>query len=151
MKFGYAIPNNQGVEKVTDLVNLAREAEALGYHSVWVSEHLFNTAYVAKRLGNRPYHEALTVLTAISGATEKIHLGTSVLVLPWHHPVRLAKMIATLDQLSVGRVILGVGVGITREEYDALGVSFRRRWAAGLLPPTQIGGPLGLRAFGENS
>ena len=129
MKFGYAIPNNQGVEKVTDLVNLAREAEALGYHSVWVSEHLFNTAYVAKRLGNRPYHEALTVLTAISGATEKIHLGTSVLVLPWHHPVRLAKMIATLDQLSVGRVILGVGVGITREEYDALGVSFTERGA----------------------
>ncbi|HAD09535.1 MAG TPA: LLM class F420-dependent oxidoreductase, partial [Porticoccaceae bacterium] len=67
---------------------------------------------------------AATVLTAISGATEKIPLGTSVLVLPWHHPVRLAKMIATLDQLSVGRVILGVGVGITREEYDALGVSF---------------------------
>lgn len=129
MKLGYAIPNNQGVAGVADLVDLAREAEHLGYHSAWVSEHLFNTAYVAKRLGNRPYHEALTVLTAIGGATEKIHLGTSVLVLPWHHPVRLAKMIATLDQLSGGRVILGVGVGITREEYDALGVSFSERGA----------------------
>lgn len=129
MQLGYAIPNNQGVEKVADLVDLAREAEDLGYHSAWVSEHLFNTAYVAKRLGNRPYHEALTVLTAIGTATEKIHLGTSVLVLPWHHPVRLAKMIATLDQLSGGRVILGVGVGITREEYEALGVSFAERGA----------------------
>lgn len=129
MKLGYAIPNNQGVEKVSDLVALARNAESLGYHSAWVSEHLFNTAYVAKRLGKRPYHEALTVLTAIGGATEKIHLGTSVLVLPWHHPVRLAKMVATLDQFSGGRVILGVGVGITGEEYEALGVPFTERGA----------------------
>jgi len=127
MKLGYAIPNNQGVEKVSDLLELAGDAEQLGYHSVWVSEHLFNTAYVAKRLGNRPYHEALTVLTAIAGATETIHLGTSVLVLPWHHPVRLGKMIASLDQFSAGRVILGVGVGITLDEYDALGVSFSQR------------------------
>ncbi len=127
MKLGFSIPNNQGVEKVSDLVALANEAERLAYHSVWVSEHLFNTAYVAKRLGNRPYHEALTVLTAIAGATQTIHLGTSVLVLPWHHPVRLAKMIASLDQFSEGRVILGVGVGITQDEYDALGVSFTKR------------------------
>jgi probable F420-dependent oxidoreductase len=127
MKLGYAIPNNQGVEKVTDLIALACEAERLGFDSVWVSEHLFNTAYVAKRLGNRPYHEALTVLTAVAAATTTVQLGTSVLVLPWHHPVRLGKMIASLDQFSEGRVILGVGVGITRDEYDALGVSFTKR------------------------
>ncbi len=127
MKLGYAIPNNQGLKKVSDLVDLASEAERLSYHSVWVSEHLFNTAYVAKRLGNRPYHEALTVLTAVAAATTTVQLGTSVLVLPWHHPVRLAKMIASLDEFSEGRVILGVGVGITRDEYDALGVSFSKR------------------------
>jgi probable F420-dependent oxidoreductase len=127
MELGFCIPNNQGVEKVSDLVSLAREAEQLGFHSVWVSEHLFNTAYVAKRLGSRPYHEALTVLTAITGATRTIKLGTSVLVLPWHHPVRLAKVLASLDQYSEGRVILGVGVGIIRDEYDALGVSFADR------------------------
>ena len=127
MELGFSIPNNQGVEKVSDLVSLACEAEQLGFHSVWVSEHLFNTAYVAKRLGNRPYHEALTVLTAIAGATSAIKLGTSVLVLPWHHPVRLAKTLASLDQFSEGRVILGAGVGITRDEYDALGVSFSNR------------------------
>lgn len=127
MKLGFSIPNNQGVDKISDLVALATEAEQAGFDSVWVSEHLFNTAYVAKRLGNRPYHEALTVLTAVAAATTTIHLGTSVLVLPWHHPVRLAKMVASLDQFSEGRVILGVGVGITRDEYDALGVSFSQR------------------------
>jgi probable F420-dependent oxidoreductase len=127
MKLGFCIPNNQGVEKVSDLVALAREAEQAGFHSAWVSEHLFNTAYVAKRLGNRPYHEALTVLTAVAAATTTICLGTSVLVLPWHHPVRLAKTVASLDEFSRGRVILGVGVGITRDEYNALGVSFSDR------------------------
>ncbi len=127
MKLGFSLPNNQGVEEISDLVALACDAERLAFHSVWVSEHLFNTAYVAKRLGNRPYHEALTVLTAVAAATTVVRLGTSVLVLPWHHPVRLAKTIASLDQFSGGRVILGVGVGITRDEYDALGVSFTRR------------------------
>lgn len=127
MQLGYAIPNNQGVAKVSDLVALAGDAERLGFHSVWVSEHLFSTAYVAKRLGNRPYHEALTVLTAVAAATSKVYLGTSVLVLPWHHPVRLAKMLASLDHFAEGRLILGAGVGVTRDEYAALGVSFERR------------------------
>ena len=89
MKLGYAIPNNQGVSNVTDLILLGQRAEALGYNSVWVSEHLFHASYVAKRLGDRPYHDPLTVLTAVAGATERVRLGTSVLVLPWHHPARL--------------------------------------------------------------
>ena len=127
MKFGYSIPNNQGVENPNDLVALAVKAEQLGFSSVWVAEHLFHSSYVAERLGDKPYHEALTVLTAIACSTKTVRLGTSVLVLPWHDPARLGKMIATLDQLSGGRVDLGVGVALTEDEFKNLGVDFASR------------------------
>ncbi|MEC9239024.1 MAG: TIGR03619 family F420-dependent LLM class oxidoreductase, partial [Pseudomonadota bacterium] len=127
MKLGFSLPNNQGVAHVNDLVTLAIEAESLGYHSVWVSEHLFHATYVASRLGDAPYHEALTILTAVAGATSKVRLGTSVLVLPWHHPVQLAKRVASLDDYSEGRVSLGVGVAQTEDEFENLGVPFSHR------------------------
>ena len=127
MQLGYSIPNNQGVDDPHDLVALAQYAEQLGYHSVWVSEHLFHAEYVARRLGDKPYHDPLTVLTAVACATEQVRLGTSVLVLPWHHPARLGKTIATLDHFSRGRVDLGVGVAVTEDEFDNLGVDFRSR------------------------
>lgn len=127
MRIGITLPNNQGIERLDDMVALAVDAEAAGVHSVWVSEHLFHASYVEQRLGARPYHEALVVLTAVAQATRRIRLGTSVLVLPWHHPVRLAKTIASLDWLSDGRVILGAGVGAAADEYAALGVDFAAR------------------------
>ena len=126
MLFGVSLPNNQGAS-MRDIVRLACAAEALGYDSVWVSEHLFHASYVAERLGDRPYHEALTALTAVAAATSRVRLGTSVLVLPWHHPVRLAKQIASLDEFSDGRVTLGVGVAQTDDEYANLNVPFHRR------------------------
>ena len=127
MRFGFCVPNNQGIEDPAELLELARLAEQLGYDSVWVSEHLFHASYVAERLGQRPYHEALTVLSIIAAATTRVRLGTSVLVLPWHHPARLAKTFATIDQLSKGRVTLGVGVGAAPDEYQALGVPYEAR------------------------
>lgn len=127
MKVGFGIPNNYGVEDPNDLVALAVTAERLGYASVWVREHLYHSTYVAERLGDRPYHDALTVLIAIAGATKTVRLGTSVLVLPWHHPARLGKMVATLDHLSRGRVALGVGVAVTEDEFENLGVDFKTR------------------------
>ncbi len=81
MLLGYSVPNNQGVTAVSDLVNLAAQAEAVGYNSVWVSEHLFHSTYVARRLGDKPYHDPLTVLTAIACRTRRVRLGTSVLSL----------------------------------------------------------------------
>lgn len=127
MHLGVALPNNQGVEDPADLVALGREAEGLGFESLWVSDHLFHAGYVGERLGDRPYHEPLTVLAAVASQTERAQLGTSVLVLPWHHPVRLAKTLATLDALARGRLIVGVGVGVTEDEYAALGVPFAER------------------------
>lgn len=129
MDFGISIPNNQGIASVRDLVTVATDAESLGYDSVWVSEHLYHASYVAARLGDRPYHEALTVLTAAATVTTRVRLGTSVLVLPWHHPARLAKQIATLDQLSAGRVVLGVGVAQTADEFANLGIPYTTRGA----------------------
>lgn len=129
MRFGVSIPNNQGVSSVRALLDVAVSAEALGYDSVWVSEHLFHASYVAARLGDKPYHEALVVLTAAAVATRRVRLGTSVLVLPWHHPVRLAKQIATLDELSGGRVDLGVGVAQTPDEFANLNVPYAGRGA----------------------
>ena len=127
MDFGFSLPNNQGALRVRELAELAQGAEAAGCRSVWVSEHLFHTTYVAERLGTAPYHEPLTVLAAAALRTSMVELGTSVLILPWHHPVALAKRIASLDDLSQGRVVLGVGVAIARDEYAALGVDFESR------------------------
>jgi probable F420-dependent oxidoreductase len=127
MKFGYSIPSNQGFENVHTLVDLAALAEQQGFDSVWASEHLFHSSYIAERLDNRPYFEPLTILTAVAAVTSKVRLGTSVLVLPWHDPPRLGKTVATLDHLSNGRVSLGIGVAMTEDEFENLGVDFKTR------------------------
>lgn len=129
MKIGIALPNNWGVDDPNDLVDLAVRAEDRGFASVWTGEHLVNVAYVRARIGERPYHHCLAVLSAIAARTQRIALGTSVLVLPFHHPLDVAKYVATLDQISRGRVILGVGVGNIREEFEALGVPWEKRGA----------------------
>ena len=127
MRFGYSIPSNQGFTDVHELVDLAALAERLGFDSVWASEHLFHSSYIAERLDNRPYYEPLTILTAVAAVTSKVRLGTSVLVLPWHDPPRLGKTVATLDHLSNGRVSLGIGVAMTEDEFENLGVDFKTR------------------------
>ncbi len=118
MRFGFVLPNNWGVGDVRAVVELARVAEEVGFDAVWVNHHVLNAGYIAERLGNRPYHDPLTVLTAAAMITERVELGTSVLVLPYLHPVVLAKQLATLDRLSGGRVVAGVGVGTLQEEHE---------------------------------
>ena len=117
------------MEDAHGVVDLAVRAEELGYESVWASEHVFNVSYVYDRIGNRPYYEPLTMLTYVAANTTSIGLGTSVLVLPYHNPIRLAKVAATLDVLSKGRLMLGVGVGVIEEELEAMGSSFEDRGA----------------------
>ncbi len=127
MKLGFVLPNNWGIPDVNDVVALAVEAEELGLDSVWVNHHVLNVGYIEDRLGERPYHDALTVLAAAAARTERVKLGTSVLVLPYLHPMVLAKTLATIDQLSRGRVIAGLGVGSLPEENAALGVGYDDR------------------------
>ena len=127
MKLGFVLPNNWGLPDVGDVVALAVEAEERGFDSVWVNHHVLNVGYIAERLDTRPYYDALTVLTWAAATTSEVKLGTSVLVLPYLHPMVLAKELATLDQLSGGRVIAGLGVGSLPEENELLDVGYDDR------------------------
>ncbi len=129
MKFGYVTPQNWGLSSPQDVTDLAIRAEQMGFDSVWVNHHILNLGYIYDRLEGRPYYDALTTLTWIGALTERVRLGTTVLVLPYLNPIVLAKSVATLDAMSGGRVTLGVGVGMLREENEALGSDFATRGA----------------------
>ena len=126
-QFGVTIPNNWGVSDPHEVLSLGPEAEQLGYDSIWVMDHLFNAGYIKERLEDRPYYHPMAMLSYMSATTSRVMLGTSVLVLPYHNPVELAKYAATLDQMSGGRVTLGVGAGAMTEEFEALGIPMRER------------------------
>ena len=126
-QIGVTIPNNWGVADPQQVLALGPEAEQMGYDSIWVMDHLFNTGYIRERLEDRPYYHPMAMLSYMSATTSRVTLATSVLVLPYHNPVELAKYAATLDQMSGGRVTLGVGVGAMTEEFEALGIPMERR------------------------
>jgi probable F420-dependent oxidoreductase len=114
------------------LVEQARLCERLGYDSVWGNDHVTTQDYVRELFpGKYPnFYEPLITLAAIAGTTQRIRLGTALLVLPMREPVYLAKQVLTLDQMSNGRFILGVGIGAYREEFTAWGgkrIEGRRR------------------------
>lgn len=122
---GVLLPSRDAVVLGTsagELVAMACEAEELGYDSVWLGDSV-----VA-----RPRYDPLVSLAAIAARTDRVGLGTAVLVAPLRHPVHLAHTVACLDQLSGGRVILGVGAGPSygpaRKEYASVGVPFERRF-----------------------
>jgi probable F420-dependent oxidoreductase len=129
MRIGISLLNNWGIEDPDTVVELGVRAEALGFDSVWAHDHVFNVGHVLDRIGGRPYYEPLTVLSFVAARTRRIRLGTSVLVLPYHNPIRLAKTAATLDVLSGGRLILGIGVGAIQKEMEAMGTPFKVRGA----------------------
>jgi probable F420-dependent oxidoreductase len=129
MRIGVSLLNNWGIEDAQALVGLATRAEALGFDSVWVHDHVFNVGHVFDRIGGRPYYEPLTLLSFVAARTQRVRLGTSVLVLPYHNPIRLAKTAATLDVLSGGRLVMGVGVGAIETEMEAMGSPFKERGA----------------------
>src|SRR5690606_20735772 len=107
------------------LARAARDAEAAGADDLWVSDHPILPAG-----STRPpesFHDALTVLTWAAAVTRRAGLGTSVLVAPYRSPVLLARSLASLDALSDGRVIAGLGAGWMEREFEALGVPFRER------------------------
>ena len=129
MRIGISLLNNWGIEDAEALVELGVRAEALGFDSVWTHDHVFNVGHVLDRIGGRPYYEPLTLLSFVAARTRRVRLGTSVLVLPYHNPIRLAKTVATLDVLSGGRVLLGIGVGAIEKEMEAMGTAFKTRGA----------------------
>ncbi|MEV4240427.1 LLM class flavin-dependent oxidoreductase [Nocardia sp. NPDC050408] len=110
----------ENADDLDDVVETARTAEQLGFDHIVAGSHV-----LAGELGVT--HEPLIMLSAIAGATSRIGIATSVLILPLYNPVVLAHQTATLDRLSRGRFALGVGTGWDRAEFDAVGVPFKER------------------------
>jgi probable F420-dependent oxidoreductase len=142
VEFGISLPGRGPLAKPDQVLAIAAKADTLGYASIFVTDHVVLPASMARSVypysatGQLPggaaqdYLEPLAMLGALSRATRRARLGTSVLVVPYRHPLVTAKTLATIDQLSGGRVILGAGVGWLREEFEAVGApAFEERGA----------------------
>ena len=139
MKVGI-IPVNIGVESVEQIVGLAKLAESLRYESVWTFEHVivpidYESKYPynsSGKMGMPPetnFVDPLIALTAVAAVTKEIRLGTGVNILSQVNPLYMAKQAASLDFVSNGRFMLGVGIGWLKEEFEALGVPYEKRGA----------------------
>lgn len=115
---------------IEDLAQIAESADRLGYHHLTCSEHIALPAAERARRGTR-YWDPLATFGYLAARTQRIRLATNVLVLAYHHPLEIAKRYGTLDQISGGRLILGVGVGSLKEEFDLLGAPFDDRGPRG--------------------
>ena len=139
MKFGLMFCNVGSYADPKPAAALAQAAEAAGFDSLWTVEHIvvpggYQSKYPYAASGKMPGDERtislsdpLIWMTYVAAATSRIKLATGVIILPEHNPLLCAKQVATLDRLSGGRVILGVGVGWLKEEFDAMGVAFEPR------------------------
>ena len=139
MKFGLRYCNTGRYVDPAQAVELAQAGEAAGFESLWTIEHTvlpgsYKSAYpysedgkIAHGESAIPLPDPLIWMSFVASATSTINLATGILILPQHNPVVLAKQVGTLDHLSNGRIILGIGVGWLKEEFDALGVPFAAR------------------------
>ncbi len=125
MHLGVILPNF-GRDSTPDAIRRTAEAaEELGLDSVWATEHIIVGPEAVEPYGR--VYDPLVVLAWIAAFTERIGVGTSIVLVPLHHPIRLAKEVATLQELSHGRVRLGVGVGWHEDEFRFMGYEFRGR------------------------
>ena len=131
MKFGFYLPNQGPTVRPGPLAEIARRGDRLGYHCMVVGDHILVPKVIDSpypytvggefpSAGSGEFLEQLTVLTFLAGITENIRLVPSVMIVPYRNPLLTAKMLATLDVLSEGRLTLGVGVGWMEEEFQAL-------------------------------
>ena len=128
MKVGVWVPNCRHLATAEIIRATAVDAEKLGYDSVWVSDHVVVPHANVVNFGETVF-DPLVTLSVIAGSTTRVTLGTTVLIVPYRNAVVTAKMISSLDALSGGRVILGVGAGWVAAESAALGVPFGERGA----------------------
>jgi probable F420-dependent oxidoreductase len=126
VKFGLNLINFGPNANPASVRGSALWAEEVGFHVAMVSDHVAVTPDVAQ-LYPAPFYEPFTTLAWLSGLTSRIALGTTVIVLAYRHPLLTGRMVANLDQLSGGRLVLGIGAGWARAEFEALGVPFERR------------------------
>ena len=141
MELGFALPHLGNLATRDNIRQVAVEAERLGYHSLWTNERLLRpinpkTPYPGNPEGVLDWQyetvfEHLTTLTYASALTERIRLGVSLINLPFHNPVQLAKRIATMDHLSNGRIDIGLGLGWSEDEADVTNTPFETRGRRG--------------------
>ncbi len=138
MKFGVFLPISGRASGPDTLIEAASSAEALGFDAVWSADRVvtpwkINTSYPYSENQefivppDRPFLDSLTCLAFLAGCTKSITLGISVLVLPYRHPLYWARVAVSIERLSRGRLIMGVGVGWMEEEFASLGISFNDR------------------------
>ncbi len=139
MEFGLRYCNTGRYVDPTQAVELLQAAEEAGFESAWTVEHTvlpegYESPYpyssdgkIAGGANDIPLPDPLIWMAYVAAQTSRIKLGTGILILPQHNPVIVAKQIATLDHMSQGRILIGIGVGWLEEEFDALGVDFTNR------------------------
>ena len=145
MQVSCSVPTAGPLATRENIRRLGSLVDRLGYDTIWISDHVIIPRQISSRYPynadgafgtapDQPYYEPTAVIGFLAGATERARIGTSVLVLPYRNPLLLAKTVASLDDLSGGRVTLGVGVGWMREEFALLGLPddyFTQRGAVG--------------------
>ena len=138
MEFGLQLPTAAPGVTAAPILETARSAEELGFDAVWLFDHLFTpvgieSQYPYSRDGgypmspDDPFFDPLGLFGVLAGATERVKLGTAVLIPAYRHPVVLGKLLATIENFAPGRILLGAGAGWMREEFDAVGVPYERR------------------------
>ena len=126
MRLGVNVPNFGPGTDPDVLRRWALTVEGLGFDLLMMSDHIAVTPDVAQEYP-APFYEPFVTLSWLAGLTRRVRLGTTVLIVPYRHPLLIARMAANLNDLSGGRLVLGVGAGWAREEFGALGVPFRER------------------------
>ncbi len=140
MKIGFMLPMFGDMATHENMFAMAQLAEERGFESVWAPDHVImptriKTSYPYSRTGDYiadpkgDHLEPFTSLSYIAGCTKRVRLGFTVIVAPYRNAIVSGKMLSSIDVLSNGRLISGIGAGWLEEEFDALGVQFARRWA----------------------
>ena len=126
MKVGVVLPTYRRLASAENIRLAAQMSESLGFDSVWVTDHVVVPSGSVEAFGPS-FYEAVTVMSYVAAITSRIQIGAAILIVPYRHPLLLAKMLATADQLSGGRLIVGAGLGWLESESDLMGVPHGRR------------------------
>jgi probable F420-dependent oxidoreductase len=140
MEYGLHLPSAQPGASAEGILSVARTAERAGFDAVWMFDHLFtptglDSLYPYTKDGsyaltpNDPFFDPLGLFGVLAGATEKLKIGTGVLIGAYRHPIVLAKALATIENFAPGRLLLGIGSGWMKEEFEGVGITIERRGA----------------------
>ena len=128
LKVGVVLPTYRRLASPENIKRAATLSESLGFDSVWVTDHVVVPSASVEAFGPA-FFEGMAVMCYVAGITSRVQIGAAILIVPYRHPLVLAKMVATADQLSGGRIILGAGLGWLESESTLLGVPHGRRAA----------------------